>query len=69
MQVLKSLYVDDYVGCAYRETSSFENYGQLKSCFQDGGLNLRKCIWVTNSANVQVLYGEDVESPNAIQEE
>ena len=47
-EVLKSLYVNDYVGCADRETSSFEKYGQLKSCFQDEGFNLRKCIWVTN---------------------
>ena len=50
-EVLKSLYVDDYVGGSSDENSAFNKYKELKSCFHKAGFNMRK--WVTNSHELQ----------------
>lgn len=46
-EILRSLYVDDYVGGADREEAVSERQHLLKSSFKDDGLNMRK--WSTNS--------------------
>ena len=46
-EVLNSLYVDDYVGGSGDESSAFDKYKDLKSCFLKAGFNMRK--WLTNS--------------------
>ena len=46
-EVLNSLYVDDYVGGSGNESSAFDKYKDLKSCFLKAGFNMRK--WLTNS--------------------
>ena len=49
--VLKSLYVDDFVGGEDSDELVFEMFKNLKSSFKSGGLNMRK--WVSNSTLVQ----------------
>ena len=50
-EILRSLYVDDYVGGADSEESVSDRQHLLKSSFKDDGLNMRK--WSTNSIMVQ----------------
>ena len=50
-RVLKSLYVDDFVGGDDSDNSVFEMYENLKSSFKSGGFNMRK--WVSNSEALQ----------------
>ena len=45
--VEKSLYVDDFAFSMNSENDCFELYAKLKSCFAEGGFNMRK--WATNS--------------------
>ena len=49
--VLKSLYVDDFVGGEDSDDLVFEMFKNLKSSFKSGGFNMRK--WVSNSTLVQ----------------
>ena len=49
--VLKSLYLDDFVGGEDSNDLVFEMFKNLKSSFKSGGFNMRK--WVSNSTLVQ----------------
>ncbi|XP_068738177.1 uncharacterized protein [Montipora capricornis] len=60
--VLKSLYVDDFVGGEDSGDLVFETFKNLKSSFKSGGFNMRK--WVSNSTLVQKRIEEhERESP------
>ena len=60
--VLKSLYVDDFVGGEDSDDLVFEMFKNLKSSFKSGGFNMRK--WVSNSTLVQKRIEEhERESP------
>ncbi|XP_068670957.1 uncharacterized protein [Montipora foliosa] len=60
--VLKSLYVDDFVGGEDSDDLVFEMFKNLKSSFKGGGFNMRK--WVSNSTLVQKRIEEhERESP------
>ncbi|XP_068761945.1 uncharacterized protein [Montipora capricornis] len=60
--VLKSLYVDDFVGGEDSDDLVFEMLKNLKSSFKSGGFNMRK--WVSNSTLVQKRIEEhERESP------
>ena len=62
--VLKSLYVDDYLGRDDSNESVFKMYKNLKSSFKNGGFNMRK--WVSNSAVLQARIEEsEGQSPQA----
>ena len=58
-KVLKSLYVDDYVGGDDSDDSVFEMYKNLKIFFINGGFNMRK--WVSNSLVFQERIEKSVE--------
>ena len=47
---LNSLYVDDYVSTFESQEEAFESYKKLKSCFKEGGFNMRK--WESNSPDL-----------------
>ena len=65
-KVLKSLYVDDFVGGDDCDDSVFEMYKNLKSSFSNGGLNMRK--WVSNSAVLQeIIKDSEEQSPQVCQ--
>ena len=65
-KVLKSLYVDDFVGGDDSDDSVFEMYKKLKSSFSNGGFNMRK--WVSNSANLQErIKDSEEQSPQVCQ--
>ena len=49
--VKKSLYVDDFAFSMNSEDECFELYTKLKSCFAEGGFNMRK--WATNSTTLE----------------
>ena len=60
--VLKSLYVDDFVGGEDSDDLVFEMFKNLKSSFKSGGFNMRK--WVSNSTLVQKrIEQHERESP------
>ena len=50
-RVLKDLYVDGFISGDDSNNSVLEMYGNLKSSFKNGGLNMRK--WVSNSEVLQ----------------
>ena len=60
--VLKSLYVDDFVGGEDSDDLVFEMFKNLKSSFKSGGFNMRK--WVSTSTLVQKrIEQHERESP------
>ena len=60
--VLKSLYVDAFVGGEDSDDLVFEMFKNLKSSFKSGGFNMRK--WVSNSTLVQKrIEQHERESP------
>lgn len=65
LDVIKSLYVDDYASGRESVQECFDLYQRLKGCFKDGGFNMRK--WATNSKelNEKIIQEEISSSPAA----
>ena len=59
-EVLNSLYVDDYVGGSGDESSAFDKYKDLKSCFLKAGFNMRKWLTNTRELNERIEKSEGV---------
>ena len=75
LELLKSLYVDDFVSGAKDVNNAFSLSKEIKLCLKSGGLNMRK--WKSNSASPLQFLKQDatffgdfaINSKKCVQEE